>query len=142
MQIKRIYGYLIEFLHYKIQFHTDEPNYDGVPVVKHGWSNTVYVNGENSLPGDASKPKGKCIVLSHCYNVNLMHNIHNDKSVTGYFHMTNLTPMMWYSKKKAILKTATYGTEFLAACTYMEHIVDIRNSFQYLGIPVHKTSYV
>ena len=56
--------------------------------------------------------------------------------------MANLTPMMWYSKKQATSETATYGAEFLAARTCMEQIVDLRNLFRYLGVPVYKTSYM
>ena len=49
---------------------------------------------------------------------------------------------MWYSKKQATAETATYGAEFLAARTCMEQIVDLRNAFRYLGVPVFETSYV
>ena len=56
--------------------------------------------------------------------------------------MENLTPMMWYSKKQATSETATYGAEFLAARTCVEQVVDLRNSFRYLGVPVFETSYV
>ena len=71
-----------------------------------------------------------------------MHDVLSGKSVTGTFHMANLTPMMWYSKKQATAETATYGAEFLAARTCIEQIVDLRNAFRYLGVPVFETSYV
>ena len=56
--------------------------------------------------------------------------------------MANLTPIQWYSKKQSTSETATYGAEFLAARTCLEQVVDLRNSFRYLGVPVHETSYV
>ena len=71
-----------------------------------------------------------------------MHDVLSGKSVTGTFHMANLTPMMWYSKKQATSETATYGAEFLAARTCIEQVIDLRNSFRYLGVPVFNTSYV
>ena len=113
-----MYGYLIKFRHYKTRF----------------W--------EEPLSGDAPEQKEKYAVLLHWYDVNLMHNILNRKSITGCFHMANMTPMMWYSKKQATLETGTYSAEFLAAYTCMEHIVDQRNLFRYLGVPVHEISYV
>ena len=84
-------------------------------------------------------PKGKRVVLSHWYDANLMHDVLSGKSVTGVFHMANMTPMMWYSKKQATAETATYGAEFLSARTCFEQIIDLRNSFRYLGVPVCET---
>ena len=73
-----------------------------------------------------------------------MHDVLSGRSVTGCFHMANLTPMMWFSKKQATseTETATYGSEFLAARTCIEQIIDLRNSFRYLGVPICETSYV
>ncbi len=65
-----------------------------------------------------------------------MHDVLSGKLVTGAFHMANLTPIMWYSKKQATSETATYGAEFLATRTCMEQIVDLHYSFRYLGVPV------
>ena len=56
--------------------------------------------------------------------------------------MANLTPMMWFSKKQATSETATYGSKILAARTCIDQIIDLRNSFQYLGVPICETSYV
>ena len=50
--------------------------------------------------------------------------------------------MMWYSKKQATSETATYGAEFLAVRTCMEQIIDLRNLFRYLGVPICEHSYV
>jgi len=137
-----MYGYLIKFRNYKIRFRTEEPNYDGVNLEKHDWSNTPYGNEKEEIPIDAPEPKGKRVVLSHYYDANLMHDVLSGRSVTGCFHLANLTPMMWFSKKQATSETATYGSEFLAARTCVEQIIDLRNSFRYLGVPVCENSYV
>ena len=127
--LNQMYGYLINFFNYKICFHVDESNYEGISIQNHDWSNTTYFNGTEDIPTNASEPKGKCVVLLHYYNANLMHNILSGRSVTGCFHLSNLTPMMWFSKKQATSETATYGSEFLAARTCVEQIIDLRNSF-------------
>ena len=44
------------------------------------------------LPDDAPKAKEIRVVLSHWYDANVMYDIINGKSVTGCFHMANLTP--------------------------------------------------
>jgi len=120
----------------------NEPNYNTLEPDRFDWTNQPYGNETEELPTDAPPPKGKRVVLSHWFNANLMHDLLSGKSVTGVFHMANLTPIQWYSKKQSTSKTATYGAEFLAARTCLEQVVDLRNSFRYLGVPVHETSYV
>ena len=50
--------------------------------------------------------------------------------------------MMWYSKKQSTTETATYGDEFCAGRSCIEQLVDLRNTFRYLGVPIHDISYV
>ena len=61
-------------------------------------------------------------------------------SVTGILHLINQTPIDWYSKKQATIETATYGSEFVAARTCVEQIIDLRNTLHYLGVPVREKS--
>ena len=67
-----------------------------------------------------------------------MHCMATGKSVTGILHFLNKTPIDWYSKKQATVETATYGSEFVAARTCVEQIIDIRNTLRYLGIPIRE----
>lgn len=53
-------------------------------------------------------------------DANLFHDKLTGCSVTSILTLTNQTVMDWYSKKQATIETATYGTEFLAACTCVE----------------------
>ena len=133
---------MIYFRHFTIRFNSEEPDYGELQERKHDWSNTPYGNGSEDIPIDAPSPKGKRVILSHWYDANLMHDVLSGKSVSGVFHMANLTPIQWYCKKQATSETATYGAEFLAARTSMEQVIDLRNSFRYLGAPVYETSYV
>jgi hypothetical protein len=45
--------------------------------------------------------------------------------MTGILHFMNKTPIDWYSKKQATVKTATYGSEMVAFCTGVEQIIDL-----------------
>ena len=56
--------------------------------------------------------------------------------------MLNTTPIDWYSKKQATVETATYGSEFVAACICIEQIIDLRTTLQYLGVPIREQSYM
>ena len=56
--------------------------------------------------------------------------------------MVNATPIEYFSKKQASVETATYGSEFVAARICMEQIINLRNTLRYLGVPIHKYSYM
>jgi hypothetical protein len=62
--------------------------------------------------------------------------------VDGILHFFNKTPIEWYSKKQATVETATYGSEFIAARTCVDQIVDLRSYIRYLGVPVNGYSYM
>jgi hypothetical protein len=90
----------------------------------------------------APKPLGKYVTLSHYVDANLMHDVMTGKSVTGILHLINKTPLDWYSKKQATVETVTYGSEFVAACIYLEQIIDLRSTLMYLGVPVREKNYM
>jgi hypothetical protein len=58
------------------------------------------------------------------------------RSVTAILHFLNQTPMDWYSKKQAMVETATFGSEFIAARTTIDQIIDLRMTLCYLSIPI------
>jgi hypothetical protein len=64
------------------------------------------------------------------------------RSVTAILHFLNQTPMDWYLKKQATVKTATFGSEFIAARTTIDQIINLRMTLCYLGIPIQEKSYV
>ena len=71
-----------------------------------------------------------------------MHDVVSGKSVTGILHLVNKTPLDWYSKKQPTVETATYGSEFVAARTCIEQIIDLRTTLRYLGVPIRDKSYM
>jgi hypothetical protein len=40
------------------------------------------------------------------------------------------------------VETATYGSEFVAARTCVEQIIDLRTTLRYLGVPIRERSYM
>jgi hypothetical protein len=54
----------------------------------------------------------------------------------------NQTPIDWFSKKQATVETATYGSEFVAARTCTEQIIEIRTLLRYLGVPIRDQSHM
>ena len=82
------------------------------------------------------------VTLTHYVDANLYHDALTGQSITGILHMINGTPIDWYSKKQATVETATYGSEFVAARTCVEQIIDLRNTLWYLGVPINERSYM
>jgi len=102
-----------------------EPDYSDLPDQDFDWMHMVYGELSEILPPDAPEPLGEYVTLTHYVDANLMHDITTGKSVTGILHLLNQTPIDWYSKKQATVETVTYGSEFVAAWTCIEQIVDL-----------------
>ena len=142
-RLKRIYGYVQRTRTYSIKYRVDQPDVTTFDNrIKMDWSKSIYGDHTEELPDDAPTPLGKEVVLLHYFDANLMHDVLSGKAVTGCIHFANKTPIMWHSKKQATTETATYGAEFVAGRTCIEHVIDLRNTFRYLGVPIHKTSYM
>jgi hypothetical protein len=141
-RVKRIYGYLSKTKHYAIRYRTDPPDYSNLPTQNHDWTRSVYGNVHEIIPDDTPSPKGKSVIMSTFVDANLMHDMITGRSVTAIFHFLNKTPIDWYSKRQATVETATYGSEFVAARTATEQIMDLHNTLRYLGVPIMEKMYM
>ena len=54
----------------------------------------------------------------------------------------NAIPSHWHTKRQATVKTATLGSEFVAARIATDQIIDLRYTLMYLGVPVRSKSYM
>jgi hypothetical protein len=115
---------------------TNEPDYSDYQDLEYNWSSSVYGDVKEIIPTDIPEPKGKYVTLSHYFDANLYHDMVTGRSVTAILHFLNQTPMDWYSKKQATVETATFGSEFIAASTTIDQIVDLRTTLCYLGVPI------
>ena len=75
-------------------------------------------------------------------DVNLLHCLATGASLTACLHFCNQIPTYWYSKKQATVETGTYGSEFVAAKTANEQIMDLRYTLRYLVAPIKSKSYM
>ena len=142
-RFKRIYRHLSRFKHFKIRFRVEEPDMSGFyNKTRFDRSTTVFGNPTEELPTNTPEPLGKRVTLIHYFDANLMHDVLSGKAVTGCLHLANKTPMIWYSKKQATSETDAYGSEFISGRMCVEQVVDLQNSFRYLGVPVNVIRYV
>ena len=87
-------------------------------------------------------PLGNALTTTTTMDANLNHCLATGKSLTGCLHFVNKTPVVWYSKKQATVETTTYGSEFVAAKTATQQIMDIRQTLRYLGAPIATKSFL
>ena len=141
-RLKRIYSYAIRTKDYAIRFRTDKPDYSFLPDQDFYWTYSVYGNVQEILPDNMAEPLGEAVITTTTMDANLNHCLATGKSLTGCLHFVNKTPVDWYSKKQARVETSTYGSEFVAAKTATEQIMDIRQTLRYLGAPIGAKSFL
>ena len=99
---------------------------------------------KEDIPKDIPKPLGKRVLLikTTFLDTNLLHDIVKGKLVIAVLHFVNTTATDWFSKRQATVETATHGSEFVAAKTAAEQIMNLRNTLRYLGIPIMTKLYM
>ena len=134
-RMKRLYGYLVKTKHLATSYRAKEPDYYHLPKQEYEWTRTVYGNVKEEIPNDIPKPLGKRVITTTFLDAHSLHDIVTGKSVTAVLHFVNTTTTDWFLKRQATVETATYGSEFVAAKTATEQILDLRNTLRYLGDP-------
>ncbi len=139
-RVHHIYGYLAKFKQAALRVRTGLPDFSGIPKKHYEWEHSCYAGAAELIPDDAPEPRGKPVQTTSYVDANLYHDLISGKSVTGIIHLLNQTPIDWYSKLQSTVETATYGSEYVAARTCTEQIIDLRNTLRYLGVPLVGTS--
>ena len=139
---KRIVGYLLFLPDGAIRFRTGEPDFSSLKDQEYDWTRTVYSGACEQIPHDIPKPLGKHVQTTHYVDANLHHDLATGKAVTAVLHFLNQTPIDAYNKRQSTVETATYGSEFVAARTAVDQIIDIRTTLRYLGVPIRDKSYM
>ena len=140
---KRIIGYLKATPAGGIRFRTSTPVHEPYfNMPEHDWMYSVYGNISEELPDDLPTPKGKPVRTTTFLDANLMFCKATGRSASGILHFVLATPIDWYSKRQSTVETATYGSEFVAARTGTDQIVDIRTTIRYMGAPLDGISWM
>ena len=139
---KRIFGYLLFLPDGAIRFRTGEPDFSSLKDQEYDWTRSVYSGACEQIPHDIPKPLGKHVQTTHYVDANLHHDLATGKAVTAVLHFLNQTPIDAYTKRQSTVETATYGSEFVAARTAVDQIIDIRTTLRYLGVPIRDKSYM
>ena len=139
---KRIVGYLLFLPDGAIRFRTGEPDFSSLKDQEYDWTRSVYSEACEQIPHDIPKPLGKHVQTTHYVDANLHHDLATGKAVTAVLHFPNQTPIDAYTKRQSTVEAATYGSEFVAARTAVDQIIDICTTLRYLGVPIRDKSYM
>ena len=124
--LKRMYGYIWHTKHGAIRVRIDEPDFTDFPQQEFDWAHTIYGKVKEIIPDDAPPPLGKEVVLSSYVDANLYHDLVSGRALTSVLHFINQTPFDWFCKKQATVEDATFASEFNAARTAVNQIIDNR----------------
>lgn len=141
-RMKRVYGYVAKMRHGAIRFRVGIPDYSDVPIPDNNWAKTIYGDVTEVVPDDAPRPLGPLVIMTTYVDANLCHDLTTGRAVTGILHLLNQTPIDFFTKKQATVETATYGSEYVAARTATEQIIDLRLSLRFLGVNLGGGTYM
>ena len=141
---QRIYGYLRRYNDAAIRFRTNIPPLDEhFSMPEHDWMYSVYGDGINEEEDpNMPKAKGKPVRMFTMVDANLYHCKVTGRAATGVLHFVNQTLVEGYSKKQPTVETATYGSEFVAARTATDQIIDLRYTLRSMGVPIEGASWL
>ena len=140
---KHVFGYLRKHPNAAIRFRTLMPDVSGLEMPEFDWMYSVCGREVKEETVDfLPKPKGKTVRTISFVDANLYHCKITGKAATGVLHLVNQTPVDWYSRKRETVETATYGSEFTAARTATEKIMDIRFTLKAMGVPVEEKAFL
>ena len=125
-----------------IHFQTDKQAYSVQSNQGLTWMKSVYGKIFEITPTDAPEPLGRLIILTHYINAILHHDWLTGMSVIGTPQLLNKTPIEWFSIRQSAVDIATYCSEFVAAGTCVEQMIDLRTTLQYIGTIFWITSYI
>ena len=139
-RFKRIYAYAIRNKDYAVRFRTVQPDYSFLPEQDFHWTYSVYGDVHEIVPDGMPEPLAEAVATTTTMGANLNHCLATGKILTECLHIVNKTSLDWYSKRHAIVQTATYGSESVAGNTATEQIMNIRQTLRYLGALICSTS--
>jgi hypothetical protein len=125
-RLKRMYGYLKAHNDGKDRYRVDLPDMSGLPDMNSQWEHSVYGDCKEEIPNDIPEALGREVILTTYVDANLYHDMITGKAITAVLHFINHTLFVWYSKRQALVESATFSSEFVATRAAVEQIIDNR----------------
>lgn len=133
--LKRIFGYLKHHSKFQIQYDTELPLHAHFERTKYDWFEH-YGPCCEEMPHDMPEPKGNLVRITAYFDADHAGCLVTRRSTTGAILFLNSTPVQWYSKQQATVKSAMYGSEMVAGHITVELLIAMRYKLWMLGIPI------
>ena len=143
-QVYHIFGFLKRKPKLSIYFNPELPKID--PEWFTGDTPSTfreqYRDAKEELPPRMPKPRGRSVSTSSFADASHAANKVTRRSHTGFVIFVNRAPIIWYSKRQNTVESSTFGSEFIALKTCVEHITALRYKLRMFGVPVDGPTYV
>ena len=134
-QVYHVFGYLKTHLKRRLFFDPQHPDIDEYAFSNYEWYD-FYRDAREQVSNDMSLPRGHA-VSTHCFvDADHASNTVTRRSQTGILILLNKIPILWYSKRQNTVDTSTFGSEFIAMRTAVEHIEALCYKLCMFGIPI------
>jgi hypothetical protein len=84
-----------------------------------------YHNAKEEIPDDMLHPKGNPVKTSMYYDASHASDLETRRSVSGILFFLNNTPVKWFSKRQATVKSSSYGSEIDSALIASEMAIEV-----------------
>ena len=134
-QVYHVFGYLETHSKRRLFFDPRHPDIDERAFSSYEWYD-FYHDAKEQVPNNMPPPRGH-FVSTHCFvDADHASNTVTRRSQTGILIFLNRAPIVWYSKRQNTVETSTFGSEFIAMRTAVEHIEALRYKLRMFGIPI------
>ena len=134
-QVYHVFGYLKTHSKHRLFFDPRHPDIDECVFSSYEWYD-FYRDASKQVPNDMPPPWGHA-VSTHCFvDADHASNTVTCRSQTGILIFLNKALIVWYSKRQNTVETSTFGSEFIAMRTAVEHIEALRYKLRMFGIPL------
>ena len=140
-QVYHVFGYLKTHSKCRLFFDPRHPDIDERAFSSYEWYD-FYRDAREQVPNDMPPPRGHA-VSTHCFvDADHASNTVTCRTQTGILIFLNKAPIVWYSKRQNTVETSTFGSEFIAMRTAVEHIEALRYKLRMFGIPIEGSTNV
>jgi len=133
-----IFAYLKKKPKLSLYFDPTLPNID--PTIFNDIDATefaeYYRDAKEEIPSRMPQPRGQPITMTAYVDASHAANKKTRRSHTGYLIFVNRAPIIWYSKRQSTVESSTFGSEFIAMKTCVEHIMALRYKLRMFGVPI------
>ena len=122
-QLRHVFAFLKKNPKLTLYFDPNEPSLDPNMFTgnePHDFCE-FYCDAEEQLPNNMTKPRGRGVTTTAFFDASHAANKVTRRSHTGYIIFVNKAPIIWYSKRQNTVETSTFGSEFIAMKTCVEH---------------------